>query len=197
MAGLIYTVAEFNTIITMLGCMCATVQTATGAYSAFYKKKVSILKTNDILFRSHRAFGGFATILYLLGLFAGTIGFIGGIFFGEPPFEITNLSYNFHVWPSFIIVVIIILKTYCSYFNKPMMYKTFKWLGPATFLAWSYNWVSAASSYYLRTLPSNPQHPPPTYLLPIELYWLQILIPFVLGTLIGFFILRSAEKLEK
>lgn len=133
MAGTIYTVAEFNTIITILGCMCATVQAATGAFAVFKKKKVALLKTNDILFRSHRAFGGFATTLYLLGLFAGTIGFIGGIFFGKPPFEITNFSYNFHVWPSFVIVVIIISKTYYSYFNKPMMYKTFKWLGPATF----------------------------------------------------------------
>ncbi len=35
MAGLTYTTAEFNTIITMLGCLCATVQSATGAYAAY------------------------------------------------------------------------------------------------------------------------------------------------------------------
>jgi hypothetical protein len=77
------------------------------------------------------------------------------------------------------------------------MYKNNKWLGPAAFIAWSYNWISSAFSYYLRTLPTNPQHPPPTYLLPIELFWFQILIPFLLGALISIFILRSANKLEK
>lgn len=172
MAGLIYTPAEFNTIITMLGCLCATVQSATGAYAAYKKKKSSLLKTNDVLFRAHRAFGGFATTLYLLGLFAGIVGFMGGILFEDPPFEIDDLSYNFHVWPSFVMVVIILSKTYISYFKKPLIYKKCKWLGPATFFAWSYTWISSAFSYYLRTLPSNsepPQHPSPTYLLPIEL----------------------------
>ncbi|MFX1376212.1 MAG: hypothetical protein ACFFA0_10390 [Promethearchaeota archaeon] len=53
MAGLTYSVAEFNTIITMLGCLCATVQTTTGVYAFYYKKKRALLKTNDILFRSH------------------------------------------------------------------------------------------------------------------------------------------------
>ncbi|MFX1358574.1 MAG: hypothetical protein ACFFA8_14995, partial [Promethearchaeota archaeon] len=62
--GITYSVAEFNTIITMLGCLCATVQLATGAYAAYKKKKIGILKTNDVLFRAHRAFGGFATTLY-------------------------------------------------------------------------------------------------------------------------------------
>jgi len=197
MAGLTYSVAEFNTIITMLGCLCATVQSATGAYAGYYKKRQALLRTNDKLFRSHRAFGGFATTLYFLGLFAGTIGFLGGIFFGEPPFEITDLSYNIHVWPNFVIVVIIILKTYLSYFKKPLIYKNCKWLGVATFIAWSYLWVSSAFSYYLRTIPPNIQHDSPTYLLPIELLWVQILIPFLVGGLIGFFILRSADKLEK
>jgi len=196
MAGLIYSVAEFNTIITMLGCLCATVQSATGAYAAYYKKKQSLLKTNDILFRSHRAFGSFATSLYFLGLFAGTIGFLGGIFFGEPPFEITDLSYNMHVWPNFAILVIIVLKTYSSYFKKPIIYKNCKWLGVATFISWSYLWITSAFSYYLRTIPPNIQHDPPTYLLPIGLLWLQILIPFLVGGLIAFFILRSANKIE-
>ena len=196
MAGLTYSVAEFNTIITMLGCLCATVQSATGAYAGYYKKKQSLLRTNDILFRSHRAFGGFATSLYFLGLFAGTIGFLGGIFFGEPPFEITDLSYNVHVWPNFAIVVIIVLKTYTSYFKKPLIYKNCKWLGVAAFISWSYLWITSAFSYYLRTIPPNIQHDPPTYLLPIGLLWLQILIPFLVGGLIAFFILRSANKIE-
>ena len=197
MAGLTYTTAEFNTIVTMLGCLCATVQAATGYYAGYKKKKVSLLRTNDVLFRSHRAFGGFATTLYFLGLFAGTVGFIGAIFFGEPPFEILNFSFNFHVWPSFAIAVIVIWKTYISYFRKPLIYKRCKWLGVATFIAWSYNWISSAFSYYLRTLPSNPQHPSPTYLLPFEFLWLQISLPFIIGALIGNIILRKAEKREK
>jgi hypothetical protein len=194
MAGLTYTTAEFNTIITMLGCLCATVQLATGAYAAYGKKKISLLKTNDVLFRAHRAFGGFATTLYFLGLFAGLTGFIGGILFDEPPFEIRDLSYNIHVWASFVIIGIIIWKTYISYFKKPSVYKRGKLLGIATFVAWAYTWISSAFSYYIRTLPSNPQHPSPIYLLPIELFWLQILIPFLIGGLIGFLILRSAKK---
>ena len=194
MAGLTYTTAEFNTIVTMLGCLCATVQAATGYYAGYKKKKIGLLKTNDVLFRSHRAFGGFATTLYFLGLFAGITGFIGAIFFGVPPFEILDLSFNFHVWPSFAIAVIVIWKTYLSYFKKRLIYRQCKWLGVATFIAWSYNWISSAFSYYLRTLPSNPQHPPPTYLLPIELLWLQIILPFIIGAIIGYIILRKAEK---
>ena len=38
--GLSYTVAEFNTIITMVGCLCATVQAATGYHAAYRKKKI-------------------------------------------------------------------------------------------------------------------------------------------------------------
>jgi len=197
MAGLTYTTAEFNTIVTMLGCLCATIQAATGYYAGYKKKKVSLLKTNDVLFRSHRAFGGFATTLYFLGLFAGITGFSGAVFFGEPPFEILDFSFNFHVWPSFAIAVIVIWKTYLSYFRKPLIYKQCKWLGVATFIAWSYNWISSAISYYLRTLPSNPQHPSPTYLLPFEFLWLQISLPFIIGVLIGYIILRKAEKREK
>ncbi|MHA1912800.1 MAG: hypothetical protein ACW986_01540 [Promethearchaeota archaeon] len=197
MAGLIYSTAEFNTIVTMLGCLCATVQAATGWYAAYYKKKTSLLKTNDVLFRSHRAFGGFATILYLLGLFAGTVGFLGGIFFNDPPFEISSTSYNFHVWPSFIIVGIILTKTLSSYFKKPLVYKSCKWLGVATFIGWSYTWITSATSYYLRTLPGNLQHEPPTYLLPIGLFWFQLLIPFIVGVLIGFSIVKFAQKSER
>ncbi len=200
MAGLIYTPAEFNTIITMLGCLCATVQAATGAYAGYKKKKISLLKTNDILFRSHRAFGGFATTLYFLGLFAGITGFITAIFFGGPPFfEPLDLSFSFHVWPSFPIAAIIIWKTYISYFRKPHIYKLWKRLGAATFIAWSFNWISSAFSYYLRTIPVGPPqtHDPPTFLLPIELMWLQIILPFMIGALLGFIIVRKANKKER
>ena len=194
--GITYSVAEFNTIITMLGCLCATVQMATGAYAAYRKKKLGLLKINDILFRAHRAFGGFATTLYFLGLFAGLTGFIGAILFNIPPFEGSDPSFIIHVWPSFLIMVIIIYKTYLSYFNKPAMYKKAKWLGMATFVAWGFTWVTSAVSYYLRTTPTNPQHPAPTYLLPIGLMWLQIILPFIIGALIGNIVVRKAEKLE-
>ena len=111
MAGLTVTAAELNTLITMLGCLCATIQGATGAYAAYYKKRLSLLKTNDILFRAHRAFGAFATTLYFLGLFAGLTGFLGAILppklEEEPPFEIEDLSFNIHVWASFLIIGII------------------------------------------------------------------------------------------
>lgn len=197
MAGITYSVAEFNTIITMLGCLCATVQLFTGMYSAIYHKKIAILKTNDILFRSHRAFGSFATTLYFLGLFAGLTGFIGAIFFNVPPFEGADPSFSIHVWPSFAVMIVIIWKSYISYFKKPSVYRKGKWLGIATFIAWAYTWITSAFSYYLRTLPSNPQHEPPTYLLPIELIWLQILIPFMIGTLISYFILKNAHRIEK
>jgi len=111
--------------------------------------------------------------------------------------EIESPSFNFHVWPSFAIFVIIIWKTYLSYFKKTSLYKKAKWLGFATFVAWAYNWISSAFSYYIRTTPANPQHPAPTYLLSIELLWLQILIPFLIGFVISMVILRSAEKLEQ
>jgi hypothetical protein len=61
---------EMNTIVTFLGMFCAMVQFTTGYYAAYYQKRAGLLKGNDILFRAHRAFGSFATTLYLLGLFA-------------------------------------------------------------------------------------------------------------------------------
>ena len=189
--------AEFNTIITMLGCLCATVQLGTGIYAAFKKKKIALIKTNDVLFRTHRAFGSFATVFYFLGLFAGLSGFIGALLLNEPPFEILDFSFNIHVWPSFLVMVVIIWKTSISYFKKPAVYKKGKWLGLATFLAWSYTWITAAFSYYLRTLPSNPQHSEPLYLLDIDLIALQIMVPFLLGLLISYFVLKAADKIEQ
>ena len=197
MAGLTAGPAEMNTIVTMLGCLCATVQAATGYYAGFKKKKVGLLKTNDILFRSHRAFGSFATVLFFLGLFAGVTGYISTILTGIPPFEITSLSFNFHFWPSFAIFVIVLLKTYLSYFNKRLIYKTCNWLGVATFIAWSWNWVTSAISYYLRTIQPLKQFDPPIYLLPIGLMWLQIILPFIIGAIIGLLVLRQAEKKER
>jgi len=187
--------AEMNMIITMLGALCATVQAAGGIYAVYIEKKTFHIKKNDILFRSHRAFGGFATALYSLGLFAGTTGFIDAITVQEiVPFEITSASFNFHTWPSFLIGIIILYKTYLAYFDKKKMYKQAKWLGPATFIAWAYTWVTAAISYYVRTVPPNLQHEPPKYLLPYEIYWLQILLPFIIGGLIAIPILLNAKK---
>ncbi|MHA1745083.1 MAG: hypothetical protein ACTSWW_03720 [Promethearchaeota archaeon] len=188
--------AEYNMIITMLGVLCATVQAAVGMYAVYINKKPFLIKKNDILFRTHRAFGGFATALYALGLFAGTTGFIDAITVQEiVPFEITSPSFNFHTWPSFLIGIIILYKTYLAYFNKKKMYKQAKWLGPTTFVAWAYTWVTAAISYYVRTVPPNLQHEPPKYLLPYEIYWLQILLPFIIGGLISIPILVNAKKL--
>ena len=189
--------AEYNMIITMLGVLCATVQAATGMYAAYVKKKVSLIKKNEVLFRSHRAFGGFATMLYILGLFAGTTGFIDSITKQEVvPFEINNLSFNFHTWPSFLIAIIILYKTYLSYFNKRKLYKQAKWLGSATFVAWAYTWITAAISYYVRTVPPNLQHDPPKYMLPYNLFWLQILLPFLVGGIIAIPILSKAKKID-
>ncbi|MFX1496048.1 MAG: hypothetical protein ACFFBH_00840 [Promethearchaeota archaeon] len=189
--------AEFNTIITMLGCLCATVQLGTGIYAAYKKRKIALIKTNDALFRAHRAFGSFATVFYFLGLFAGLSGFIGAILLNNPPFEILDISFNIHVWPSFLVMVVIIWKTLISYFKKPLVYKQGKWLGIATFVAWAYTWITSAVSFYLRTLPSNPQHSEPLYLLDIELIVLQIILPFIIGVLISYFVLKAADKIEK
>lgn len=188
---------EFNTIITCLGALCATVQLATGYYAAYFRKRSGLLKANDILFRAHRAFGGFATTLYLLGLFAGVNGFIGAITRNEPPLELSSVSFNIHTWGSFPVFVVVVSKTYLSYFKKRPLYRRRKWLGIAMFLAWAYTWLTAAVSYYLRTLPSNPQHPPPVFLLPYEWLALQLALPFILGGIIGLIILRRAVKLDR
>jgi hypothetical protein len=188
---------EFNTIITFLGMMCATVQFATGFYAAYIRKRSGLLKGNDILFRAHRAFGGFVTTLYLLGLFAGVNGLVGALTRNEPPLELRSASFNIHTWGSFPVLLVWVWKTYLSYFRSKPLYTKRKWLGIAMFVAWAYNWLSAAVSYYLRTLPSNPQHPPPVFLLPYNLLWLQLALPFVLGGLIGVWIVRSAIRWEQ
>ena len=58
-------VAEINTIVTFMGMLCAMVQFATGYYAAYGEKKISLLKTNPILYRAHTALGGFATVFCL------------------------------------------------------------------------------------------------------------------------------------
>jgi hypothetical protein len=136
-------------------------------------------------------------MLYLLGLFAGINGLIGAVTRNEPPLELASASFNIHTWGSFPVLVIVAWKTLLSYFRKRPLYTKQKWLGIAIFLAWSYTWLTAAVSYYLRTLPSNPQHPPPVFLLPYRLLGLQLALPFVLGGVIGALILRRAIKVEK
>ncbi len=188
---------EFNTIITFLGMMCATVQGVTGFYAAYYRKRTGLLKANDVLFRAHRAFGGFATTLYLLGLFAGINGLIGALTRNEPPLELRSASFNVHTWGSFPVLLIFVWKTTLSYFRKKSLYTSRKWLGIALFVAWAYNWLSAATSYYVRTLPGNLQHPAPVFLLPYSWLWLQLALPFLLGGLIGAWVLRAAIRLEQ
>jgi len=188
---------EMNTIVTFLGLLCATVQGTTGFYAAYYRKRTGLLKANDVLFRAHRAFGSFATTLYLLGLFAGVNGLIGALTRNEPPLELRSASFNIHTWGSFPVLVVFAWKTYLSYFRKKSLYTRRKWLGIALFVAWAYNWLTAAISYYLRTLPSNPQHPAPVFLLPYSWLWLQLVLPFLLGGLIGAWVLRAAIRLEQ
>ena len=190
--------AEYNTLITMLGCICATVQASTGTYASRIKKRTALIKTNDVLFRSHRAFGSFATILYLLGLFAGITGFISAITDpnGEVPLELDTISFNVHTWPSFLVFIIVLWKIIISYFNKKQVYKKGKWLGIATFVAWSFTWITAAISYYIRTVPPNKQHADPVYLLPYHWMWLQLLIPFIIGVIIALPILSKANRIE-
>lgn len=188
--------AEMNTIITFLGMLCATVQGFTGYYAAYYRKRGALLKTNDILNRAHGAFGGFATTLYFLGLFAGLNGLIGALTRDEPPLELRSASFNFHTWGSFLVLVVVLTKTYLSYFRKKPLYGKAKWLGIAMFLAWSYNWITAAISYYVRTQPDNFQHPQPVFLLPFELMGFQLALPFLLGAIIGALILRQTVRSE-
>lgn len=188
---------EFNTIITFLGMLCATVQVATGFYAAYYRHRVALLKTNDLLNRAHRAFGGFATTLYFLGLFAGVNGLIGALTRNDPPLELQSASFNIHTWGAFPVLIVVLWKTYLSYFRKQPLFRQRKWLGLAMFGAWTYTWLTAAVSYYLRTLPSNPQHPLPVFLLPYRLLGLQLALPFVLGAGIGALILAQVRKLER
>ena len=188
---------EMNTIITFLGMLCAMVQAMTGAYAAYRLKRIALIKTNDILHRAHRAFGSFATTLYFLGLFAGINGLIGALTVNQPPLELDSASFNIHTWGSFPVLGIILWKTYVSYFRKQTLYRKRKWLGIAAFLAWTFNWITAAISYYVRTQPSNLQHPPPNFLLPYELMGVQLALPFVLGGIIGVIIVRKAMALEE
>lgn len=191
-------IAEYNTIVTMLGALCATSQVATGYYSAYYKKRMSLLRTDDILFRSHRAFGSFATVFYFLGLFAGLTGFAGTLTENMPPMELGDPNYVIHTFGSFVILVIIVSKIYLSYFNKKILYAKVKGtLGVATFLAWAFTWITSAIAYYTRTLPTNPQFPPPTYLLPYELIGLMLAIPFLIGGIIGFLVVIKSKKVEE
>jgi hypothetical protein len=183
---------EMNTIVTFLGMLCASVQVMTGAYALYYRKRIALIKTNEILHRAHRAFGGFATTLYFLGLFAGVNGLIGALTVNQPPLELQSPSFNIHTWGSFPVLAIVLWKTYLSYFNKQALYRKRKWLGLATFLAWAYNWISAAISYYVRTQPGNLQHPPPNFLLPYRLMSVQLALPFLIGGAIGWVIVRKA-----
>ncbi|TFG21436.1 MAG: hypothetical protein EU530_00340 [Promethearchaeota archaeon] len=208
MAFVITSVAEFNTIITMLGFIFASVQAATGVYAAFYKKKTAVLRTNETLGRAHRTFGGFSTLLFLMGLFQGVTGFIAALINpagGETPaFEANRISFNLHVWISFPITVIILWKSYISYFSKKNVFKQGKWLGMATFTSWTIMWVTSAIAFYANvegmpwSADAGTLHKAPGVLLPPSIWAivLQILIPFVIGALISLPILVKAHKIE-
>ena len=187
---------EMNTIVTFLGMLAATVQGVTGYYAGYVRKRAALLKTNSALSQAHHTFGAMATILYLLGLFAGVNGFIGALTVNKPPLELQSASFNIHTWGSFAVLAVWGWKTWLSYFNKRQLYAKRKWLGIAMFLAWSYNWITAAVSYYERTTPLNKQHPDPNFLFPQRLMGLQLALPFVLGGLIGWLVCRRAARQE-
>ncbi|MHA1111812.1 MAG: hypothetical protein ACTSRE_11965 [Promethearchaeota archaeon] len=205
MAFGITTVAEFNTVITLLGFVAASVQAATGLYAAYYKKKISVLKTNEVLNRAHRTFGTFATTFYFLGLFQGVTGFIGALLSSEgaPAIEPNRVSFNLHVWISFPIAIILIWKTYISYFAKKKVYKQGKWLGMLTYIAWLITWVTSCIAFYANAegtpwgIPTV-IHEAPGILLPVSIWGtiVQIFIPFILGALISWPILTKAHKIE-
>lgn len=176
--------------------LCATVQGCTGIYAGYIRKKTGLLKMNAVLAQSHRVFGNYATVLYLLGLFAGIVGFTGALTRNTPPLELDSFSFNIHTWGSFPVLFIFIWKTWLSYFRKKSLYAKQKWLGIALYMAWEFTWLSSAWSYYLRTLPGNPQHPAPVFLLPFRFFALQLLLPFLLGGLIGILTIKKAIKLE-
>jgi len=188
---------EMNTIVTFLGMLCATVQGITGYYAVYYRKRTVLLKSNEVLSQAHHVFGSFVTLLYFLGLFAGVNGLIGALTRNEPPLELRSASFNIHTWGSFPVFAVVVWKTYLSYFTKKPLYKKRTWLGIAMFIAWSYNWLSAATSYYLRTVPPNKQHPDPNFLLPFNWLGLQLILPYILGGIIGTLILRQAIEKEK
>jgi hypothetical protein len=188
--------AELNTIITFLGMLAATVQGVTGFYAGYIKKRAVLLKTNSALSQAHSTFGSMATILYLLGLFAGVNGLIGALTVNQPPLELQSPSFNIHTWGSFPVLAVWVWKTWLSYFNKRQLYAKLKWLGIAMFLAWSYNWITAAISYYVRTMPPNKQHPDPNFLFPYRLLGVQLALPFALGGLIGWLVCRRAAQQE-
>jgi len=159
---------------------------------------MSLLRTDENLFRSHRAFGSFATVFYFLGLFAGLTGFAGTLTENQPPMELDDPNYIIHTFGSFAVLVVIVLKVYLSYFNKKILYARVKGsLGVAAFIAWAFTWITSAIAYYTRTLPTNPQFPPPTYLLPFELMGLQITIPFLIGGAIGIIVVMKSRNVEK
>jgi hypothetical protein len=208
MAFVITSVAEFNTVITMLGFIAASIQASTGVYAAIYKKKTALLRTNEVLWRSHRLFGSFATLLFFLGLFQGVTGFIQAIINpagGETPaFEPERVSFNLHVWISFPITIIILGKTFISYFSKKTVFKQGKWLGIATFTSWMIMWITSAIAFYANVegLPwsadAGTLHKSPGVLLPSTIWGiiLQIFIPFIVAALISWPILVKSHKLE-
>lgn len=191
------TLAEYNTIITFLGMLCATVQGSTGYYAFYIMKRPALLRSNEALSKAHRAFGSIAMTLYCMGLFNGLNSFTGALLRGTPPLELTSWSFNIHTWGSFIVMAVILAKGWHSYFGSGPLFGKRKWLGPAAFFAWCFTWVTAAVSYYLRTLPDNLQHPAPSFLLPWKLMGLQIALPFIIGGLIGRLIVRRAHLTEK
>ena len=187
-------ISEFNTIITLLGMTCAMIQGITGIYAAYNKHRIGLIRSNDLLFRSHRGFGGMATAFYFLGLLNGLTAIIGSVARNDPPFAPFDPLFSVHSFGSFIVLGIILTKTILSYFKKSVLYQRTKGkLGLATFLAWTFTWLTSVAIYYSRTYAPIPRHPPPIYLPPLEFYWLTAVLPFLIGGLVGGFIWNRVD----
>ena len=156
---------EMNTIVTFLGMLAATVQGVTGYYAGYLKRRAALLRTNEALRPSACHLCAMATILYLLGLFAGINGFIGALTVNKPPLELQSASFNIHTRGSFPVLAVWTCKNGLTLTSASSM-PSAKWLGIAMFVAWSYNWLTAAVSYYERTMPPTSSTLIPTFYSP-------------------------------
>ena len=101
-------------------------------------------------------------------------------------------------------MIIILWKTYVSYFAKKKVFKQGKWLGIATYIAWAITWVTSAIAFYANvegtpwSVSAGTLHEAPGVLLPATVWGviLQTLIPFIISILIAIPILVKAHKLE-
>ena len=168
---------------------CAMIQGMTGIYAAYYKHRIGLIRSNDLMFRAHRGFGGMATAFYFLGLLNGLTAIIGSVTRNDPPFLLLDPLFSIHSFGSFIVLGIMLTKIFVSYFKKSVLYRRSKGkLGLAALLGWTFTWVTSVAIYYSRTYAPVPRHPPSVYLPPLAFFGFTLLLPFLVGGLVGGFI---------